>query len=108
MDVHKNLGCLAGFVSSWIGWKMHSEQLPAESKLPNEVGIPVELSQPPPDLRIDTTARVMKTPPPQPKATAPRSSTSSAPKAVAFPKSPPEQRAESRDFEGLFDPAESF
>lgn len=68
------IGCLAGLVSSWIGWKMHTAQLPQESKIPSDSGVPPELLTPPPD-RIDTTTRPsLKSAgkaPPQPKATVP-------------------------------------
>lgn len=68
------VGCLAGLVSSWIGWKMHTAQLPQESKIPSDSGVPHELLTPPPD-RIDTTMRPsLKSAgkaPPQPKATVP-------------------------------------
>ena len=31
-------GCLAGLVSSWIGWKMHTAQLPQDLGLPRGLG----------------------------------------------------------------------
>jgi len=69
------IGCLAGLASSWIGWKMHTAQLPPESKIPSDSGVPPELLTPPPG-RIGTTTRASKTTPvtakaPQPKATVP-------------------------------------
>jgi len=69
------IGCLAGLASSWIGWKMHTAQLPPESKIPSDSGVPPELLTPPPG-RIGTTTRASKTTvpakaAPQPKATVP-------------------------------------
>lgn len=89
------VGCLAGFCSSWIGWKMNSAQLPPESKIPTDSGVPPELLTPPPS--IDTTARasLKAKAPPQPKATVPSRGSSSvrdgeaaSRTAVPFPKSP--------------------
>lgn len=98
------VGCLAGVLSSWIGWKMDDSQLPPESKIPpGDPSVPPELLISPPN-RIDTTARPSLKPsakagatPPQPKATAPGTTAASPTAAgsseqdrpaVAFPKSP--------------------
>eukprot|EP00747_Dinoflagellata_sp_TGD_P180977 gnl/TRDRNA2_/TRDRNA2_34324_c0_seq1.p1 gnl/TRDRNA2_/TRDRNA2_34324_c0~~gnl/TRDRNA2_/TRDRNA2_34324_c0_seq1.p1 ORF type:complete len:301 (-),score=67.57 gnl/TRDRNA2_/TRDRNA2_34324_c0_seq1:45-947(-) len=53
-EVLMAFGCIAGFLTSWAGWKMDDSQLPPEMQVPKEgEGLPPELLRPPPS-RIRT------------------------------------------------------
>merc|ERR1712176_40296 len=57
-EVVAALGATAGILTSWIGWRLHDSQVPAELAVPDRgEKLPPQLRRPPPDRRVSTCFR---------------------------------------------------